>query len=645
MLTRFCVAFALISAAIAPPFVAHAEPDSPLKSMWISIDKGAFTQGSDSGFYDVRPAHKVVFTKAFRIASLPVTNAEFEQFDPSHKKGRGAWAEPRSDNGPVRRVTWDQATAYCRWLSTRDHKSYRLPTEAEWEAAFTTHAADLQTPDEQEYWCLDWYGPYPKAEQTDPTGYVDGDFRVTRGLTWMPPLAPGALQSMAQTRSGDLPQARNPAIGFRLVEAPPASAPRLRDLPVPRWAQDVSQTPSDWKPSVDMSRPFFGEPVPLLHIPIDARGPLFHKHNHDPGLTACPNGDLLAIWYTTEGESARELAIACSRLRKGSDRWEDADLFWNTPGRNDHAPALWWDGKKTLYHFNGITFAEHMGALQVIMRTSTDNGRTWSKARYITDDYVGSCQPIAGVFQSSDGTIYLPCDGPSGHNGIKGTSFLLTSKDGGANWSILNEYLPPPDVAVGATGTLIAGYHTGVAQWTDGSLVAIGRMNNINGHMPQSRSTDGGKSWTYSESPFPAISSGQRPVLRMLQEGALMAISFTPSAPFVDANGATFTGEGIFVALSKDGGKTWPLKKLMTDGVKRNLVSPTREWTYTMDATHSEKAGYMTAVQTPDGMIHLISSGFYYHFNYAWLNEPNSGPTFPLRGKVGSALGAPTDGK
>jgi len=134
-------------------------------------------------------------------------------------------------------------------------------------------------------------------------------------------------------------------------------------------------------------------------------------------------------------------------------------------------------------------------------------------------------------------------------------------------------------------------------------------------------------------------------VLRMLQEGALMAISFTPSAPFVDANGATFTGEGIFVALSKDGGKTWPLKKLMTDGVKRNLVSPTREWTYTMDATHSEKAGYMTAVQTPDGMIHLISSGFYYHFNYAWLNEPNSGPTFPLRGKVGSALGAPTDGK
>jgi hypothetical protein len=40
-----------------------------------------------------------------------------------------------------------------------------------------------------------------------------------------------------------------------------------------------------------------------------------------------------------------------------------------------------------------------------------------------------------------------------------------------------------------------------------------------------------------------------------------------------------------------------------------------------MTANNAEPKGYMTAVQTPDGIIHLISSGIHYRFNFAWLNE------------------------
>jgi len=139
-------------------------------------------------------------------------------------------------------------------------------------------------------------------------------------------------------------------------------------------------------------------------------------------------------------------------------------------------------------------------------------------------------------------------------------------------------------------------------------------------------SHDAGKTWTYSATPFPSVSWAQRPVLRMLREGALMAVSFTPPAPFVDADGHTFMSAGkaaLFVALSKDGGKTWPVMKLLTDGKPRKITTPTGEHSAVIDATHTEDHGYMSAAQTPDGMIHLISSGLYYRFNYAWINEPN----------------------
>ncbi len=62
----------------------------------------------------------------YAIARRPVTNADLARFRPAHS--------PR-DDAPARGMSWADAVAYCRWLSTASGRIYRLPDEREWEKA------------------------------------------------------------------------------------------------------------------------------------------------------------------------------------------------------------------------------------------------------------------------------------------------------------------------------------------------------------------------------------------------------------------------------------------------------------------------------------------------------------------------------
>ncbi len=400
---------------------------------------------------------------------------------------------------------------------------------------------------------------------------------------------------------------------------------------LPLWARDVSQKPSDWTKPVDQ-KPIFAKPIAFVLPPTDEGEP-FYKHNHCPAITWCPNGDLLVIWFSTHEETDLEMTILASRLRAGADEWEPASEFFKCARRNMTGSALLHDGKGKLYHINGMGLknVKHWKKLAMLLRTSTDNGRTWMPARSISSGskYTLRNQPIAGTFMTKSGAIIQPCDA---HWSGEGPTAIHISRDGGKTWT--------------DPGGNIRGIHAGVVELKDGRLMAFGRSQAIDGKMPISISADMGKTWTYKPSPFPPIGGAERLVLKRLREGPLLLVSFSntlynhpfskrykdaPGIEAYDLSGKLTTVHGPFAALSFDDGKTWPVKRLLSAPGAAGLGSKTHKHfvkrvtknykEFTLDEQHGEPFGYLAVTQPPDGMIHLVSSALHYRFNLAWLVE------------------------
>jgi formylglycine-generating enzyme required for sulfatase activity len=234
-----------------------------LGEMMIFLPSAEFTMGSDTeeASPNERPLSHITLSR-FYLSRCLITNAEYEQFDRAHHAKRSPGA---GDRHPVVYVSYLDAVKFCQWLSTRERRKYRLPTEAEWEYAAKgndnrkfpwgnydgrgdlANFADRNTvfawsdrdiddgyPESSPVgafplgaspfgvedmagnvweWCLDYYELYRPGPKVNPRGPSAGTKRVHRGGSWKSRFS--SLRTAM--RSSNAPGFSCNDLGFRIV--------------------------------------------------------------------------------------------------------------------------------------------------------------------------------------------------------------------------------------------------------------------------------------------------------------------------------------------------------------------------------------------------------------------------------------------
>ncbi|MEE8452907.1 MAG: SUMF1/EgtB/PvdO family nonheme iron enzyme [Thermoguttaceae bacterium] len=117
---------------------------NPIELKLGRIPAGQFVMGDAAGDLDEQLISRATIDRPFWMGTIEVTNAQFNQFDPTHDsryidmshKDQSKRGHPHNrPEQPVVRVTWQRAMAFCRWLSERTGRRFTLPTESQWEWA------------------------------------------------------------------------------------------------------------------------------------------------------------------------------------------------------------------------------------------------------------------------------------------------------------------------------------------------------------------------------------------------------------------------------------------------------------------------------------------------------------------------------
>ena len=239
------------------------------------IPAGKFTMGSppkELHREDDELQHEVVLTRAFHMAVHEVTQEQYDKimdkipsFFHMNAGGKQRVVDKNTADYPVERVSWEDAVAFCKKLSAKEKKTYRLPTEAEWEYACRAgtktvfhggddmnsnlaninglsyssygkesagpfHRSTIKVGEYKDYvnafglcdmhgnvqeWCADWYatGYYKISPKDDPQGPDKGTERVLRGGAW----PSSAKACRAAMRNKLPPEERVFTAGFRVV--------------------------------------------------------------------------------------------------------------------------------------------------------------------------------------------------------------------------------------------------------------------------------------------------------------------------------------------------------------------------------------------------------------------------------------------
>lgn len=220
---------------------------------WVQVPGGEFKMGSGDGASDEQPVHTLQMS-SFHISRYEITFQQYDRF--CRVTGRpspddSGWGRKRR---PAIHVSWDDAMAFCTWVSEKTGRPVYLPTEAQWEYAARggpgapkrwpyaggdiidhlawyrgnsdsrTHPVGQKAANELGLydmsgnvweWCRDWYGEdyYRVSPPRDPQGPEEGRDRVVRGGSWNL----FSYHSRVGNRNDHSPGYRHYSLGFRVV--------------------------------------------------------------------------------------------------------------------------------------------------------------------------------------------------------------------------------------------------------------------------------------------------------------------------------------------------------------------------------------------------------------------------------------------
>jgi predicted neuraminidase len=354
--------------------------------------------------------------------------------------------------------------------------------------------------------------------------------------------------------------------------------------------------------SLSIAKPYFKKEKIFPYQP---------KHVHSSSIVQSPNGDFLVCWFHGSGERTEDdVLVQGSRLRKGSDQWEDVFLMADTPGFPDCNPVLFIDAKDRLWLF-WIPVLAHSWEQSILKYRIADNynddgppvwnwqdiialkpgekfaqaveegfknnsqDAVWAEFAPAYEDLIIEASkdkikrqmgwmPRVHPFVLESGRILLPIYSDGFCLGL-----VAISDDVGETWRASK-----PMVGIGLNQPTIV-------QKNGGTLVAYMRNEGIKPmRVLKSESIDEGETWSFAE--FTDIPN---------PESSLEVIKLDDGTWLMIFNDTEDGRHSLAAALSDDEGATWKWKNHIA------LVEP-----------RQKSFSYPSVIQSKDGLIHVTYS-------------------------------------
>ena len=264
-----------------------------------------------------------------------------------------------------------------------------------------------------------------------------------------------------------------------------------------------------------------------------------------PSLLELPGGDLLCAWSAGSYEGSADESIFCARLKKGEDHWKKPVKVSRDSRRSEQNPSLFLGPDNAIWIVytaqSEKAFKTGSGNHTSIIRyqKSFDGGRTWEEARGLFPDAGSLCSQPIKILQNGR-LIFSNWISKELKTGLTGdpTVFRI-SDDEGATWKTV--FVPESQGRIQAN----------VVELEQGHLIAFMRSRFAD-FIYQSESFDWGSSWS---SPVQTILPNNN--------SGISAVRLTSGRIAIACNGNECP---VTVALSGDGGITWPYVRNMEFG-------------------------------------------------------------------------------